>query len=94
MAKWNKRYAVAVAMGDLVRKMGFVALKHAEDEVAHDKLVDDMENMVDEQIKVERRNAAKQYDKGMNVGICIGGAAACVGIVIGELINQYMANKV
>ena len=83
MAKWNKRYAVAVAMGDLVRKMGFVALKHAEDEVAHD-----------EQIKVERRNAAKQYDKGMNVGICIGGAAACVGIVIGELINQYMANKV
>lgn len=94
MAKWDKQYKVAAGLGDLTRKLGFVMLKHADGEETHDKLVDDMENLVEEQIKVERRNADKQWEKGLNIGILVGGVASLTGIVIGEMINYYSDKKV
>lgn len=94
MAKWDKQYAQLTEKGDIVRILGFTTLKHMKDEEARDQLVDNLEKVVDMQIDVERRNAVKQYDKGLNVGIWLGGAAAMVGVVIVELIDRYVVNKV
>jgi hypothetical protein len=91
--KWDKAYTEASTMGVIGRKLGFASLKGSKTSEAHDKLVDDIDNLVDTQIEIEKRNAEKQYDKGWNHGMITGSCAAVLGMFIGLIWAGKEASK-
>lgn len=92
--KWGKLYTEATITGNVSRKLGFATLKHAKDSANHDEIVDRLDDLVDSQIELERRNACKEYDRGWYRGLWTGAGCYAVGSFIGlALLGKKLDKK-
>lgn len=90
MANWDKQYAAISTKGDVMRALGFSAMK--SNNLDDRDVIDNLETLVDEQIRLERKNASIQRDKGYCIGLFIGAAATYTGLLIG-IISKIYRNK-
>lgn len=92
MANWNKQYAAASAKGDVMRALGFATLK-CDNIDNREGYTNDLEELVDAQIQLERKNASIQRDKGYYIGLFLGAAATYAGMLIGIISKTYRNKK-
>lgn len=91
MANWSKQYDAASAKGDIMRGLGFSAMK--SNNLDDRDVIDNLEKMVDAQIQLERKNASIQRDKGYCIGLFFGAAATYTGLLIGIISKTYRNKK-
>ena len=92
MANWNKQYAATSTKCDVMRALGFATLK-CDDINDREERTNDLETLVDEQIRLERKNAEIQRDKGYCIGLLVGTAATYVGWFVGGVIKAKFNKK-
>lgn len=92
MANWSKQYEAASAKGDIMRALGFATLK-CDDIDNREGYTNDLEELVDSQIQLERKNASIQRDKGYCIGLFLGTAATYAGWIVGSIIKAKFNKK-
>lgn len=92
MANWGKQYAAASTKGDVMRALGFATLK-CDNIDNREEMTNNLETLVDEQIRLERKNASIQRDKGYCIGLFLGAAATYTGLLIGIISKTYRNKK-
>ena len=92
MANWDKQYAATSTKGDVMRALGFATLQ-CDDINDREEMTNNLETLVDEQIRLERKNASIQRDKGYCIGLFIGAAATYAGWIIGSVIKAKFNKK-
>lgn len=91
MANWGKQYAAASTKGDIMRGLGFSAMK--SNNLDDRDVIDNLETLVDAQIQLERKNASIQRDKGYCIGLFLGTAATYAGWIVGSVIKAKLNKK-
>lgn len=91
MANWSKQYDAASAKGDIMRGLGFSAMK--SNNLDDRDVIDNLEKLVDAQIQLERKNASIQRDKGYCIGLFLGAAATYAGWIVGSVIKAKLNKK-
>ena len=61
MANWDKQYEAASAKGDIMRRLGFSAMK--SNNLDDRDVIDNLEELVNAQIQLERENTKIQKTK-------------------------------
>ena len=92
MANWGKQYAATSTKCDVMRSLGFATLK-CDDINDREEMTNNLETLVDEQIRLERKNAEIQRDKGYCIGLFIGAAATYAGWFVGSVIKAKLNKK-
>lgn len=92
MANWNKQYEDASTKGDVMRALGFVTLA-CDDIDNREEMTNNLEELVDAQIRLERKNAEIQRDKGYYIGLFLGTAATYAGWIVGSVIKAKLNKK-
>ena len=92
MANWNKQYAATSTKSDVMRALGFATLK-CDDINDREEMTNNLEELVDAQIRLERENTKIQRDKGYCIGLFVGAAATYVGWFVGGVIKAKLNKK-
>ena len=92
MANWGKQYADASTKGDVMRALSFATLK-CDDIDDREETTNNLEELVDSQIQLERKNASIQRDKGYCIGLLLGTAATYAGWIVGSVIKAKLNKK-
>lgn len=92
MANWNKQYTAAATKGDIMRMLGFATLK-CDGINDREEMTNNLETLVDEQIRLERKNTEIQREKGYYIGLFLGTAATYAGWIVGSVIKAKLNKK-
>ena len=91
MANWSKQYEAASAKGDIMRGLGFSAMK--SNNLDDRDMIDNLETLVDAQIQLERENTKIQKGKSSIRGMWLGAAVTWAGWFIGSIIKAKLNKK-
>lgn len=91
MANWDKQYAAASTKGDVMRALGFSVMESIN--LDDRDVIDNLETLVDEQIRLERKNTEIQRYKGYYIGLFLGTAATYAGWFVGSVIKAKLNKK-
>lgn len=92
MANWDKQYAATSTKGDVMRALGFATLK-CDNIDDREETTNNLEELVNAQIQLERKNAEIQRDKGYYIGLFLGTAATYAGWFVGSVIKAKLNKK-
>ena len=88
MANWSKQYEAASAKGDIMRRLGFSAMK--SNNLDDRDVIDNLEELVNAQIELERANTKIQKGKSSIRGMWLGAAVTWAGWFIGSIIKAKL----
>ena len=91
MANWDKQYAAYSVKGDITRSLGFAAMK--SNNLDDRDVIDNLETLVDEQIRLERENTKIQKVKSSTRGMWLGAAITWASIIVGTVIKAKLNKK-
>ena len=91
MANWDKQYEAASAKGDIMRRLGFSAMK--SNNLDDRDVIDNLEELVNAQIQLERENTKIQKTKSRTRGMWLGAAITWVGLIVGTVIKVKFNKK-
>ena len=92
MANWDKQYEAASTKGDVMRALGFATLK-CDDINDREEMTNNLEELVNAQIRLERENTKIQKTKSSTRGMWLGAAITWAGIIVGTVIKAKLNKK-